>query len=380
MPNWLGDGVMATPFLRALRGLYPGGHLSCLHRPLLSAVVRGLPFLDQSIEYVCTIDGKINARATAAVLRDGRFDLAVVLPNSFRAAWMTRSAGIPHRLGYARQWRTPLLTHRVYPLLRTAEQRILDGQKKQAIRDIARQIPASPRIRSIGSPYQPMPTIDYYLELARCLGATACDRRMELGVTDQERAEAQAALIPAGLTAARPLVAVVPGANFGSSKCWSPERFAAVADALTDAAGPYHSNVILIAAPAEKPVIDAILGACKNRRNGNTIWSGALADGKGISVGALKEVIRRCRLMICNDTGPRHFAAAFGIPTVALFGPTDQRWAETFSPCESALQAPVPCGPCQLKICPIDHRCMKLLTVDMVLQTVGQLWDNKHES
>ena len=154
-----------------------------------------------------------------------------------------------------------------------------------------------------------------------------------------------------------------------------------MADALVDPVGPYGASVILVAAPSEKPVIDAILAACKTRHTGNVIWSGALAGGEGISLGALKEVVRRSRLMVCNDTGPVrcHFAAAFGIPTVALFGPTDQRWAETYSQCEIALQAKVPCGPCQLKRCPIDHRCMNLLTVDMVLQSARQLWDNNHQ-
>jgi heptosyltransferase-2 len=79
--------------------------------------------------------------------------------------------------------------------------------------------------------------------------------------------------------------------------------------------------------------------------------------------------------MICNDTGPRHIAAAFGIPTVTLFGPTDPVWAETFSENERIVRVPVPCGPCQLKVCPIDHRCMKGITVDMVMQAVNELWN-----
>jgi heptosyltransferase II len=382
MPNWLGDGVMATPFLRALRQLYPTAFISALHRPLVAAAVVGSPFVDEVLEYPVmglAGKGKIDSRRTVALLRDKKFDLAVLLPNSFRAALLTWKARIPHRLGYAREWRTPLLTDRLRPVFRTAQQHREDKEKRAAICKISTQLLLDSVPRSIGSAYQPAPTIDYYLELARCLGATECDRRMELGVTEAERSEAQAALTAAGITDARPLAAMVPGANFGSSKCWPPERFAAIADTLVDPAGPYRANVILVAAPAEKPVIEAIFAACKNRDPGKIVWSGALADGKGLSVGALKEVVRRSRMMICNDTGPRHFAAAFNVPTVALFGPTDQRWAETYSQCEIALQVNVPCGPCQLKLCPIDHRCMKLLTVDMVLQSVSQLWDNKRE-
>jgi heptosyltransferase-2 len=90
-------------------------------------------------------------------------------------------------------------------------------------------------------------------------------------------------------------------------------------------------------------------------------------------VGGLKRVVQRSKLMVCNDTGPRHFAAAFGVPTVTLFGPTDPVWAETFSEKERIVRVVVPCGPCQLKKCPIDHRCMKGITVEMVMDAVREV-------
>jgi len=418
MPNWLGDGVMATPLLRALRRLYPAAHIVALHKPLLATVLAGLPFVDRAVEYPCHGAGgtrKIDGPATVRWLRVEKFDLAILLPNSFRSAWLAWRAGIPRRVGYARENRGWMLTaackapYRSYEEWRTfyarTWARVLIKDHLNGVRglsghlvtldpvptdhkayaaafenaggarltkdlrvgfDLARWLPA---LRG----YQPAPMIDYYLELARRLGAAPCDRRMELGVADAERAEAQEALEAAGLADDTPLVVLVPGANFGSSKCWPPERFAAIADALVDPQGPYRAAVILAGAPAEKPVIAAILDAAGHGRGGHLLWSGALAGGRGISVGALKEIVRRSRLMVCNDTGPRHFAAAFGVPTVTLFGPTDQRWAETFSSKEISLQAAVPCGPCQLKRCPIDQRCLKLLTVDMVLAAVARV-------
>jgi len=94
----------------------------------------------------------------------------------------------------------------------------------------------------------------------------------------------------------------------------------------------------------------------------------------GASLGALKGIVSRSRLMIANDTGPRHFAVALGISTVSLFGPTDPRWAETFWEGERQVRIEVPCGPCQLKRCPIDHRCMEGITVEQVLQAARDLW------
>ena len=100
-----------------------------------------------------------------------------------------------------------------------------------------------------------------------------------------------------------------------------------------------------------------------------------LNAGKGVPLGALKEIVRRSKLMVCNDTGPRHFAAAFNVPTVTLFGPTDPVWAQTYSTNERLVRINVPCGPCQLKKCPIDHRCMMGLSVEMVLKAIDELWN-----
>jgi heptosyltransferase-2 len=95
--------------------------------------------------------------------------------------------------------------------------------------------------------------------------------------------------------------------------------------------------------------------------------------GRGVGLGALKELVRRSSLVIANDTGPRHFAAAFGVPTVTLFGPTDPRWAQTYHERERVVRIEVPCGPCQLKRCPIDHRCLRGLGPEAVLGAAGEV-------
>jgi heptosyltransferase-2 len=358
MPNWLGDAVMATPFLRSLRGVYPQAHLASLARPSVASICEGLT------DQIRTLN-KGEESSASRWMRQERFDLGVLLPNSFRTAWMLWRGGVKRRLGYSRGKRGILLTDRVKPLKRSSAQAEVDHRRAAAIAAAGGDGAAR-----VGSRFQPIPTIDYYLTLAAYLGGTT-DRRMTVSLTPQDRAAAAAARASLGLGAG-PLAILVPGANFGASKCWMPERFAAVAQALADPAGPFNLNVMLAGSPGELPVCQAIHAALTGHAARVGILP-ALNGGKGVSIGALKALVATSSLMICNDTGPRHLAAAFAIPTVTLFGPTNPVWAETFSTCERILRVEVPCGPCQLKQCPIDHRCMKALTPEMVLAAVREL-------
>ncbi|HVX83240.1 MAG TPA: glycosyltransferase family 9 protein [Phycisphaerae bacterium] len=363
MPTWLGDAVMATPFLRALAGLYPQAHIAAVARPLAVPVLAGLPYVHE----VHHAD-KQNPAATHRWLRSGKFDLGIALPNAFRAAWTLFRARIPARLGYARDWRTPLLTHALPAERRTPEQRLADQRKAAAIRRISRELgrPANPKI---GSPFQPAPAIDYYLALAELLGAGPdCDRRMELAVTPEEASEAEKVLAAFQMAPDARLVTFVPGANFGGSKCWPPERFGALADALIERC---DVHILIAGSPAERNLVQTILTSAQRRERVHAL--AGQASNTGISLGAVKAVVKRSMLMVCNDTGPRHFAAAFGVPTVTLFGPTDPRWAEPYHSRERIVRIDVPCGPCQLKKCPIDHRCLTRLTPEMVLAAAGDL-------
>jgi heptosyltransferase-2 len=144
-----------------------------------------------------------------------------------------------------------------------------------------------------------------------------------------------------------------------------------------DRQGVANAHVILATSPAELPIVDAILSAsllCPNGKGiGRLHTTATLNGGKALSIGALKPIVKRSQLVVCNDTGPRHFAAAFQVPAVTLFGPTDPVWAETFSQKERIVRIDVPCGPCQLKRCPIDHRCMKGITTELVMQAINDL-------
>jgi heptosyltransferase-2 len=342
-PNWVGDAVMATPMLRALRELYPDAHISYLLRRYVKPVFTGMPWVDRLITYRT---GKSAGKAgrglidLAARLRAGKFDTAILLPNAFRSALMCKAAKIPRIVGYERDGRSFLLTDKL--------------------------LPAKDRGKFI-----PTPIVTYYLGLAQYLGSRNRDLRLQLFVTGQERAAANQILTRAGLDPAihrpaeqgqSPLVLLNPGAQYGDAKCWLPEHFATLADRLID---EQNATILLSGAPREHRILDAIQRNMKH----------AAVDlcSKGITLGSLKEIVRRCDLMITNDTGPRHIAAAFDVPVVTIFGPTHPEWSEINFPRERKVSVKVFCGPCQKKKCPLDHRCMTRISPAMVHDQTLQL-------
>ncbi len=403
MPNWLGDAVMAVPFLQSLRLLYPQAHIAALARMLVQPMLAGLPFINESMVYSPGRGGKPSARETALMLGRLHFDLAVLLPNSFRSGWILWQAGIPRRLGYNREYRRALLTDSINPVprsdpeirLQLARKKVRklmhmesipmtaalqpDADRGWLLNFNATSMPLSPsalaRWAAGRHNFQPLPTIDYYLRLAAYLGGRTDDRTMHLGVTAEEAAAAREVLSQLAIAPQDAYMLVFPGANFGASKCWPSDRFAAVAEHVASAQGPYNARVLIASAPSERPLVEAVLARLPNTpASRRVVPLYRLNAGRGVSLGAVKELVRQANLVLCNDTGPRHFAVAMNTPLVTLFGPTDPRWAETFYNSEIQLSVPVPCGPCQLKKCPVDHRCMTQLTVSMVLTAIEKQW------
>lgn len=344
-PSWVGDAVMATPTLRALRQLFPAAHIAYLLKRYVKPVYAGMPWADQLITYRTGRSGGKAGRGQfvelAARLRSARFDTAVLLPNSFKSALVCKMAGIERIIGYERDGRSFLLTDKL--------------------------VPAKERGKFV-----PTPIVKTYLGLARYLGADQRDLRLELFVSPSERREAEGVLAAAGLdpgidrpatrTGAGPLVVMNPGAGYGPAKCWPPGYFAQVGDELISRRG---ATVLISSGPKERPIVEAVMRGMKGRAIDLQQY--------GLTLSSLKEVIRRCDLMLTNDTGPRHIAAAFGVPVVTVFGPTHPQWTEIYFERERQLSIPVFCGPCQKKVCPLDHRCMTLLTPEMVLRSIDEL-------
>jgi heptosyltransferase-2 len=275
-PTWVGDTVMATPVLRGLRAALPDAHLAAMLAPGLEEVLDGCGWIDEMI--VRRDRGALGPWRAARVLRSRRrFDAALLLPNSFRTALTVRLARIPVRIGYGRDGRRRLLTHAVAVPVETT----------------------------------PVPAVRYYRELAEtALGGEPIDARIELGVTDAQVQAADRLLDGVGA----PLVVLNPGGN-RADKRWPAERFAEVADALARHDG---ATVAVSGSPGERDLTRRIAAAAAA-----PIID--LAD-RGIGLGVLKAVLRRAALLVTNDTGPRHLAAALGTPVVSLFGPTDHRW------------------------------------------------------
>lgn len=274
-PQWVGDTVMATPVLRTAREHRPAARLIVATRPGLSDLLRGAPWPDEIIEL--DMRGPLGPLRAAGAIRRHRPQAALLLPNSFRSALTARLSRTPIRIGYDRDGRGLLLTHRL----------------------------GVQRLKT------PAPALEYYARLcAFALGGEAIEPRIELFVTEEESAAADALLADVD----GPFLLLNPGAS-KRAKRWPAERFAQVADALGK---PHGLRVVVNGTRGEQDILDAVAGAA----------TGPIIDlaQRGVTLSSLKAVIRRAALLITNDTGPRHIAAAFATPTVSLFGPTDWRW------------------------------------------------------
>jgi heptosyltransferase II len=333
LPNWIGDVVMATPAIRALRDHFQDANFIGVCRTYVSEVLAGSPWLDKTL--VLDRRGAWANRwaGVAWKLRRAKVDLAVLFPNSFRSALVARLAGAKLRIGFDRYLRGSLLTHRLDPK-RDAQGRLV-----------------------------PCPIIDDYNRLAETTGCAWPGHRLELHTLPHNERDAERAWQNLDLGDDQEVVCLNPGAAFGSAKHWHAESFARLAQDLCDQRG---SRVLVLCGPSERDLSRQIVRLAARP----TVHS--LAD-EPLSIGLTKALVRRCNLLVTTDSGPRHFAAAFERPVITLFGPTHIAWTETYYAQAVHLQKKVPCGPCQLRVCPVDHRCMKELTPAEVFAAVNDL-------
>lgn len=288
LPSWVGDAVMATPVYRAVREARPGATITALMRPGLETLLAGSPWFDD----VRAIHpkGLGGFRASVRAIREAKAEAILLLPNSFRSGLMSRLGGATTRIGYARDGRGWLLT---------------DG--------------LAPPDKS-----KPISAVRYYANLAAwALGQESIDQRVELFTTEEE--QRAAASILEGVD--NRFILLNPGGN-KPEKRWPAERFIAIGNMLRDA----HACAIAVnGSPGERELVERITAG---------IGEGAInLTDRGITLGSLKAVIQRAALVITNDTGPRHLAAALGTPCIALFGPTDHRWTTLEGAAEHLLLA-----------------------------------------
>jgi heptosyltransferase-2 len=307
-PNWIGDVVLSLAAVRDLRANFPGARVEVLARAWVADLYRAVPEID-------AIRVATGVRADANELR-GAFETAVILPNSFGSALPAWMAGIRERWGYSTDGRRPLLTR-------------------------APRVP--PQVRGRSQVY-------YYRAMLAAAGlrvSAAPDVSLRC---PPDWSAAGDRLLGAGEGT---WVGINPGAFYGTAKRWLPERFAAVGDMVArDGA-----QIALVGGPAERPVAEAIAAQ---------MTSPARVLCGETTLPELVGVLSRLRLLVTNDSGPMHLAAALGVPTVAVFGPTDWRETHPVGDGHRLVREPVHCSPCLLRECPIDHRCMRRVTVDRV--------------
>ncbi|MFQ5697696.1 MAG: lipopolysaccharide heptosyltransferase II [Myxococcota bacterium] len=328
LPNHLGDVVMATPALRSLREGFPDAHLTAVVRHGLEAMLARSPRLDVlrvHRVYESRLPGSRSARRLGLALTLDRPDRVVLLPNSFSSALVAWASGARQRVGYARRGRGWLLTDPVAPPTENGR-------------------------------FVPLAMERYYLDLVTHLGCPDRGTALELFVELEGERERERRLAESGLDPSRPLVCLAPGAGFGPSKLWPPRYFAQVARALL-ADG---LQVALVHGPDETRLASAVVEAA-----GRGL---ACLGGGGMTLTLLKSLLAHAALLICNDAGARHVAAAFGTPCLVLMGPTSVRYTNLNLERTRLLREPVECSPCQRPVCPIDHRCMTRLSPERVLR------------
>jgi heptosyltransferase II len=307
-PNWLGDVVLSLPALRDLARNHPRARLEVLARPAVAELYGAVPEVHGARL-------STDLRGDAAAVR-GAFDLGVLFTNSFGSALALRLGGVPQRWGYGTEGRGPLLTRRA-------------------------RVPAAVRGRS---------QVYYYRAMLAGLGLRVSAEPDASLHAPAHWLEAADRLLGPGAW-----VGLNPGAAYGAAKRWPAARFAAVGDAL---AGSTGAQVAVLGTGAERPLADEVAAAMRHPAR-------VLAGETRLA--ELVGVLARLDVLVTNDSGPMHVASALGTPVVAVFGPTDERETAPAGPAEARLaREPVPCAPCGLRACPIDHACMRRVGAERV--------------
>jgi heptosyltransferase-2 len=330
LPSWVGDVVMATPALRALRGAHPRARITLEGRAGFEELLQGLPLFDEFL-----VDPGRSPRETwrrVRILRKRRFDLAVLLPDSPRAALGPFLARVPQRVGFSRDpLRSAMLSDRLRHPRHAGHRR-------------------------------PLPTTERYLKITRRLGCPDAGTILELKASPEARARVDQQLAEHGIASEARLLVVTPGASFGASKLWPAEHFASACDQISS----NHKLVTVLApGPGEFQIASEIASQMQERAIALVNKPPRLAD--------LKALISRSALLLSNDTGPRHIAVALRRPVVVVMGPTNPAHTSLHLERQRVLRREIPCSPCQLKTCPIDHRCMTGLHPDLVITAAGEL-------
>jgi heptosyltransferase-2 len=324
-PNWLGDAVLAIPAMTGIRRAFAGAHLTIAASASVATLFKEITPVGPD----AVVELPTASAGARAVVVAGKYDIGVLFPNSFGSAWQFYRAGIPERWGYPTAGRGLLLTKR---------SRGRAASKHQS---------------------------DYYRALVRGLDIPCGDEPPHVRPSAASAEVAGQLLSKAGYAAGAPLVAVMPGAAYGQAKQWPPERMAELIAKLISERDVY---CVLAGAAHDRPAARAIESWLRARASG--AWARVIDLIGHTSLGALTGVLARATVCVSNDSGGMHLASAVGRPVVAIFGPTNEQATRPAGDHDLITES-VFCRPCMMRDCPIDHRCMRRITVERVFGAVS---------
>lgn len=322
MPNWLGDAVMATPILEDLRKKFPDASITAVCSDMIGVLLQKNPHITDTLTFSRKKEvKKKEEKRIRDELKNRNYDLGILLTGSFSSAWQFFRAGIPHRIGYPGHLRRPLLT----------------------------------TVVPYGDNYEKEHLVLSYKKILSPLDIACSDTSPKIYLSDDEKKAAQILLESHYITDDHTLIGINPGAAYGSAKCWPESHFRELTRQLLE---DTQIRIIYMGDAGSKSLIDAI---CKGMPQRVVNLAGKT------SLRELFSCIQACRLLITNDSGPMHVAAALKKPLVAIFGSTNEVKTGPYG-IGSVIHHHVPCSPCYLRACPIDFRCMTTISVDEVLK------------
>lgn len=340
--NWIGDSIMSIPAMREVRRIFPDSHITLHTRSLSEGLFRNASFLDDIISFEKNRWPVTDVYENVGFLKDDDFDVAILFPNSFESALIPFLARVPIRIGYNKDARGLLLTHPV-------------------------AVPEWKNRRH---------EVYYYLNLVgelerRVLGRDTVSSAVpdiSLEITEERKQEALEILSSAGIDTSRKTVLLGVGSTNSNAKRWPAENYASLSDKLQMDLG---TNVVLVGSKGDSEIAASVM-------QGAAIAPVNLVSKTTIAEAAA--VMSIADLLISNDMGLAHIAPALGTRSIAIFGPTNPVTTRPYSPIATVLRRDVPCSPCMLRECPIDHRCMTGITPDAVFQAAAEALAESNES
>jgi heptosyltransferase-2 len=328
MPNWIGDMVMATPVLADLRRKFPSASITAMCRRPLCDLLEHDDSIDELFCFSKPSNGFLRRderRNIIEKIQGGKYDVGILLTNSFSSAWWFWQGKVKRRIGFRRPMRCWMLTD------------VLPGSKK-------------------GFEHE----VNTYKRLLIPLGIPLSETAPRLFVSSQEVEASKQLLYQRGYRKGTPLIGINPGASYGSAKCWPIDRFRALAEKLLRETG---AAIVFFGDSLTAPLVKEICQGLPER----------VIDIAGVtSLRELACLIKDCTVLVTNDSGPMHIAAAFKTPLVALFGSTDDRATGPYGQADAVIHKRPSCSPCFKRVCPIDFRCMKGISVEEVAEKVRE--------